>query len=526
MTEPLGWSLIQDWLWADFPSPEALWIAWVGRILTVLALPLVRRRAGYVAAFLLLFGRGFEPLSSLLITGVCLGVLGWATRWQELTERQLFWGGSVILVGGALALAHSPSLRLMGWEHGSIARSLASGRGFADAMGPESGPTAWMPPFLPCVYAGLYLLTPDPAHLALLFGTGCLVLALALVLEAARRSGLRVAFLFPILLLYGGVNYTSWLADNHDVPLLGCLTLAVLLSCWDLHEGRSAKRAFLTALVTPLASPVLTLAYGLILALLRRRTALLVMLALALPMVGWTVRNYLVLGRVYVGKSNLWFDFVQANLLDDDGVPTGQTFLDFQPCNHNAAQREYYRVGEAAFLDLYRIQAAEVTAGQWLRRVGARAVNALWWLRPTQDVEPALPLPVHDQLVLFQEGTLTEVGGGNLFWVHLDRTPSLAQESWRAAVRFNERRRHGLLRSAWSWVNAGLPFGALLVALRRRVPGFQLTALLYALILLPYLAFAHYERYQLTLSGLQILLVFYSSAPYAPPSTRHGPQDG
>ena len=32
MREPLGWSLIQGWLYADFPSPEALWLGWIGRL--------------------------------------------------------------------------------------------------------------------------------------------------------------------------------------------------------------------------------------------------------------------------------------------------------------------------------------------------------------------------------------------------------------------------------------------------------------------------------------------------------------
>lgn len=527
MNEPLGWSLIQGWLYADFPAPEALWIGWLGRLLTLLSLPFLapgRRLPGLTAAVLLLVGRGFEPVSSLLITMVCLGVLVWASRWREPTAAQLWAGGSLVLLAGALALWGNPSLRLMGWEYGSIARSLASGTGFSDAMGPESGPTAWMTPLLPTLYAAFYLVTPEPAALALLFQVACLSLALALVLEAARRSGLAVGALGPILLLYGGVNYTAWLADNHDIPLLTLLTLAVLVSVWDLLERRSVRLALLTAVVTPLASPVLTLAYGLLLLLVRRRAALLVLLALALPAAGWTLRNYVVLQRVWLLKSNLWYDFVQANLLDDDGVPTGQTFLDFQPCNPNPAHREYYRLGEARFLDLYRSQAAEVPPGQWLRRAGLRAVNALVWLRPTQDVEPARPLPVHDQLVLFEQGLLTEMGGGNLFWVHLERpvdlaslplaAPAQAQEARQEARRFNERRQHNLLRSLWSFTNAGLPFLALLLGLRRReVPGYQLTALLYTLILVPYLAFSHYERYQLTLSGLQILLVFYATAP-------------
>jgi hypothetical protein len=44
-----------------------------------------------------------------------------------------------------------------GWEMGRIGASLASGHGFSNPFGPESGPTAWEPPLYPYLTAGMFL---------------------------------------------------------------------------------------------------------------------------------------------------------------------------------------------------------------------------------------------------------------------------------------------------------------------------------------------------------------------------------
>ena len=45
--------------------------------------------------------------------------------------------------------------RQLGAEYFNIARSLAAGRGFRDPFNDLTGPTAWMPPVLPLIEAGL-----------------------------------------------------------------------------------------------------------------------------------------------------------------------------------------------------------------------------------------------------------------------------------------------------------------------------------------------------------------------------------
>jgi len=43
-----------------------------------------------------------------------------------------------------------------GWEMGRIGAAIASGRGFSDAFGAPTGPTAWEPPLYPYLIAGVF----------------------------------------------------------------------------------------------------------------------------------------------------------------------------------------------------------------------------------------------------------------------------------------------------------------------------------------------------------------------------------
>ena len=43
-----------------------------------------------------------------------------------------------------------------GWEMGRIGAAIASGRGFSDAFGTPTGPTAWEPPLYPYLTAGVF----------------------------------------------------------------------------------------------------------------------------------------------------------------------------------------------------------------------------------------------------------------------------------------------------------------------------------------------------------------------------------
>src|SRR5690242_19118259 len=132
------------------------------------------------------------------------GVRGSGSRFPLRTALLL----SALIVVGAV---HGRLRANLHNEYFNIAQALVAGRGFADAVGAPTGPTAWMPPLLPAlealllwagggdrdvVAAGLVVL-----HVAVLIGTAFLVLALAA--QTTRRLGAgAAASVFCLGLLY------------------------------------------------------------------------------------------------------------------------------------------------------------------------------------------------------------------------------------------------------------------------------------------------------------------------------------
>ena len=82
---------------------------------------------------------------------------------ESLLLRRIFWVGFVVRVL-AITIAHTYRMRVLddhfefGWEMGRIARSLATGHGFASPFNGNSGPTAWTPPLYPLILAGVFKL--------------------------------------------------------------------------------------------------------------------------------------------------------------------------------------------------------------------------------------------------------------------------------------------------------------------------------------------------------------------------------
>ena len=81
-------------------------------------------------------------------------------------HTSLFWivGIAFALRLGWIILGHTYKFKNsddnfgFGWEMGRIGAAIASGRGFSDPFGPQTGPTAWEPPLYPHLIASVFLL--------------------------------------------------------------------------------------------------------------------------------------------------------------------------------------------------------------------------------------------------------------------------------------------------------------------------------------------------------------------------------
>src|SRR5512146_3598230 len=72
----------------------------------------------------------------------------------------------VITVGHTYRITPRRDHFQFGWEMGRIARSLATGHGFANPTDLETGPTAWEAPLYPVLLAGIFTIFGMYTHAA------------------------------------------------------------------------------------------------------------------------------------------------------------------------------------------------------------------------------------------------------------------------------------------------------------------------------------------------------------------------
>jgi hypothetical protein len=368
----------------------------------------------------------------------------------------------------------------LGGENYEIARSLVAGRGFASPFKEPSGPTAWMPPVLPFVEAGLVwacdgnrdavMAVAIVLQLIALIVTGFFLLALTR--QTAQRVGpAAVAALFLLALVS---HFMWWFQRTHDSWLV-LLTLDGLIAgaCWwrPLARWRTAAGWGLLGGLSALVSPVVGFTWAALSVAVAghcrawRRLAGAALVA-GLTLTPWAVRNGLVFGRLIPVKSNLAYELYQSQCLQPDGL-LQQTTQRSHPYQTNGRERQEYKaLGEVAFMDRKRQEFGEAVRADPLNfaaRVGDRFLGATLW------------------------------------YVPFDR----AEEARRPAVLWARRLIHPL------------PFLAVVLLLAPGRPGFSwpraVGIVVYGSYLLPYVVASYYERYAVPLLAVKVLLVVWGA---------------
>ena len=374
--------------------------------------------------------------------------------------------------------------RNMNWELGheyfNIARSLAAGDAFANPFPGRTGPTAWMPPVLPLVLAGLWwacdgnraavLVIVLAVQALVLIGTG--VLTLVMARESTRRVGpVAVAALFIAALL---VTFRDCFQANGD-RWITLLLLDLLIAgfywgrppyrrrsaaCWGFFGGVCA----LTAPVIAFAWGILSVAVG-----LRERAwtcLMLMLLTAAVTLAPWTIRNYLRFGRWVPVKSNLPYELYQSQCLQPDGILQGRT-LGLHPNQRGSRERRAYdALGETAYLDRKAEQFRDAVAADpldFLDRIAERFLGATLWYAP------------------------------------VDRSPGDNAPWWLRVQRL-----------AHPWPFVGLVLLVLVEARERLQPTTWSAIAVYLLYLTPYICCSYYERYAFPLLAAKVLLMVWA----------------
>jgi hypothetical protein len=368
----------------------------------------------------------------------------------------------------------------LGGEAFNIARALTDGKGYADPFNRPTGPTAWMPPVVPTLEAGLLWLGGNRdavMHVVIflqtfvLIGTGLLVLALASQTTTRVPTGVIALVYFAALLC----NFRFCFQTTRDCWIvLLAIDLLIVGLCW-LRPFSGPDRALGWGVfggISAQINPVVGFTWGIMsLALGWRRRAwsalAVALVAAGVMLLPWTVRNYGALGRWIPVKSNLAYELYQAQILEPDGLAQSATIQLHPHTGHSEEAQEYNEIGEIAYLDRKReqfLEAVRTDPWEFVTRVASRFLGATVW------------------------------------YVPFDRVNEPHNQPWAIWI---ERIIHPQ------------PFLALIFlvvsAFRRPLDGVQTTVVgVYAVYLLPYVGASYMERYGIPLLGVKVLLLIWA----------------
>lgn len=363
----------------------------------------------------------------------------------------------------------------LGGENLFIAKALNDGRGFADPFQEPTGPTAWMPPVLPAIQAVLLRAfggVEGAAFCVVVLQNLALIYTGRLVLMAASRSPWRFGPAVALGVFLGGTwyHFHSCYQITHDswlLMLLVSLMVEASYRLWGRVPGLASVAGWgVLGGVGALSGPVLAPVWGaLTLALAfswrAARPVAVALLAAAVVVAPWAVRNYRTFGRFIPVKSNLFYELYQSNCLEPDGVLRFVTGVNHPYRGDGPERRRYKALGEARYLDGYRerfFAALRDDPAAYLGRVGNRALAATVVYFPFQEDEGGWTLLASYLFhpVPFYGLVLTLLGPG---W-------------WRDPLK-------------------------------------RIALIVTAAYLLPYVMVAYYERYGLPLLGVQALFVYW-----------------
>jgi len=260
-----------------------------------------------------------------------------------------------------------------GYETGRIARSLATGEGFANPLFEKTGPTAWMTPVFPLVLAGVFKVFgvySKASALAILSLDGlfsaltCLPLFYAARECFGERAGFYAAWgwaLFP---------YAIFLSANFVwESCLTALLLTMLFACTlrlSRPQSNWAWAGFgalwgLAALTSPAVLAVFPCMVGWACYQLQRKKkrwagpAAICALVLLVSVAPWMARNCRTFHRFSPLRDNFWLEVWVGN----NGDTSYWAPDDAHPSTSDTELAEYDRLGELGYMAKKKTQAIE-----------------------------------------------------------------------------------------------------------------------------------------------------------------------
>lgn len=251
------------------------------------------------------------------------------------------------------------------WEMGMVARSLATGKGFASPFPPDTGPTAWLSPLYPALMAAIFHLFGlfSRASAIALLSLNCLLSALTClpVYYIARRAvgdkqarcAVWIWAFFPYAIYVSAGRIWENALTTFLLACLVWLTLVLEERGTPLHW---AGYGALWAIAAYSSASVLSILpfLGLWIAWRRHRrrqpwlaraaVGAVVFLALVMP---WQVRNYRTFHKLVPFRDNFWMEVRVGNTGDLSDI-----YVDWaHPGRSPRELAAYQQLGETAYLE-------------------------------------------------------------------------------------------------------------------------------------------------------------------------------
>jgi 4-amino-4-deoxy-L-arabinose transferase-like glycosyltransferase len=289
-----------------------------------------------------------------------------------------------------------------GYETGSIARSIATGKGFSSPFGDDSGPTAWIAPVYPYLCAlifklfGVFTQTSGIVILALnsfFEALACIYIVRIGEKTVGRTAGWSAGWVWAACFLFTRWA-TTWVWDMALSALLLTMVVDQTLDLAEQHERKPWLMYGFTWGLIALTNPsmlatlpvcaVWLISHGLSWRFVRNGVlASAVFFALITP---WLVRNRVVFGTWVFIRSNAGFEFSLGNYPSS----TGLGWIGRHPSQNKSEMAAYKQQGELRY-----IAERKARAVKWVRqdpqaflRLSAKRCFD-WWYGTRLELDPA-----------------------------------------------------------------------------------------------------------------------------------------
>jgi 4-amino-4-deoxy-L-arabinose transferase-like glycosyltransferase len=310
---------------------------------------------------------------------------------------------SWIIVGHTYKFKATDNNFSFGWEMGRIGAAIASGQGFSNPFGAQTGSTAWEPPLYPYLVAGIFrvfgIYSRPSAFVLLAINSVFSALTCIPIFLIARRIfsekvAVGAAWAWALL-----PNVMFWSTRAVWETSLAALLLASIVWVALRLENQEGWRSWLqfgllwgitalssTSLLSFLPAAGLWTWYRRARAHKRSVGGIVLASAVFLACVTpWILRNHATFGRLIFIRDNFG-----AELRLGNGPGANGTWMEYlHPTQDVYAMRQYESMGELAYIDMRKRQAIDYIKADYPRFAGLCLKRFIYfWAGPPKATQP------------------------------------------------------------------------------------------------------------------------------------------